>query len=219
MNPLTLELARRGCHIYQQNSPQCLLVQPLGRHDQDSLADETKAIAAGTSLPFALTAFDIEDWQRDLMPWDNPVNGAAATLRFLLDDLLPFLANRFGNLPVVLGGYSLAGLFSLWAARETNGFMGVAAASPSVWIQGWPDYTAAHPMQASQVYLSLGQREEHTRNRSFAQVGDRIRSEFALLQQQIGDSACVLEWNPGGHFADCNHRLAKAFIWNLNRLK
>ena len=39
-----------------------------------------------------------------------------------------------------IGGYSLAGLFSLWAAYQTDVFSGFAAASPSVWFPGFIEY-------------------------------------------------------------------------------
>lgn len=217
MNMEILEIAGRRCHLCQHGNPQCLLVQPLGGHEQETLAAEAEAVAAEASVPFGLASFEISDWQRELMPWGyQGREGARETLRYILEELLPALTLRFGKLPVVIGGYSLAGLFALWAACETNDFIGVAAASPSVWIAGWPEYAETHPIQARQVYLSLGKREEHTRNREFAQVGNRIRGEYALLQQQLGESQCTLEWNPGGHFADNERRLARAFSWNLN---
>ena len=225
--PSEMTIAGRACHVVEQAGAQCLLVQPLGVHETDTLPNEIEEIAAASSMPFAMAAFEIVDWERDLMPWGDPAvskrpeagTGAVDTLQYLLDGLLPWLKERYGELPVVLGGYSLAGLFSLWSARETNAFTGIAAASPSVWIQGWPEYAASHPLQARQVYLSLGEREEKTRNRAIAQVGERIRNEHALLERQLGESNCTLEWNPGGHFVDCERRLARAFIWNLQKLE
>jgi len=220
-----ITIAKCACHLVEQDAPQCLLVQPLGTHENDTLPDEMAEIATASPMPFAMAAFEIADWERDLMPWGDPAvskrpeagTGAVGTLQYLLDGLLPWLKERYGELPVVLGGYSLAGLFSLWASRETNAFTGIAAASPSVWIQGWPEYADSHPLQARQVYLSLGEREEKTRNRAIAQIGERIRNEHALAERQLGESNCALEWNPGGHFADCERRLARAFIWNLQR--
>lgn len=225
--PSEMTIAGRACHVVEQAGPQCLLVQPLGVHETDTLPNEIEEIAAASSMPFAMAAFEIVDWERDLMPWGDPAvskrpeagTGAVDTLQYLLDGLLPWLKERYGELPVVLGGYSLAGLFSLWSARENNAFTGIAAASPSVWIQGWPEYAASHPLQARQVYLSLGEHEEKTRNRAIAQVGERIRNEHALLERQLGESNCTLEWNPGGHFVDCERRLARAFIWNLRKLE
>lgn len=220
MNLDMVDIGGRCCHLWYQEAPQCLLIQALGEHEKENLAAEVEAMAAKGTVPFALAAVEIADWRRELMPWGNPegCNEAMKTLRFLQVELLPQLESRWGKRPAILGGYSLAGLFALWAARETDLFTGVAAASPSVWLEGWPDYTAAHPMRARQVYLSLGEREEHTRNRVFAQVGERIRNENAQLRGQLGDGNCVLEWNAGGHFVDCEHRLARAFSWNLKRL-
>ena len=223
----TLQIAGRDCRIYEQESPLCLLVQPLGVHEQETLDDKVQSIAAKTSIPFALVAFEISDWERDLMPWSDPTVSkrtdaecrADETLRYIIQELLPWMKGRFGDMPIILGGYSLAGLFSLWAARESNAFAGVAAASPSVWIRNWQDYAEKHPMQARQVFLSLGEREEKSRNRAIARVGERIRAEHAMLQRELGEENCTLEWNPGGHFVDCDSRVARAFIWNIKRLK
>ena len=220
-----LDIAGRRCRIYAQDGSRCLLVQPLGEHEQETLALEAEYIASNAMIPFALAAFEIGDWERDLMPWGDPAvskrpeagSGAADTLGYLLEELLVWLKGPYGGLPVVLGGYSLAGLFSLWAARETHIFTGIAAASPSVWIQGWPEYAESHPCNAKQVYLSLGEREEKTRNRAIAQVGQRIRNEYALLKRQLGGENCILEWNAGGHFVDSHLRTARAFIWNLGK--
>ena len=93
----TLDIAGRRCHLYGQNATQCLLVQPLGLHEQETLERETEAISADTPTPFMLTAFEIADWECDLMPWNDPAvskrpgtgDGAANTLQYLLDYLLP----------------------------------------------------------------------------------------------------------------------------------
>ena len=121
-------------------------------------------------------------------------------------------------LPVILGGYSLGGLFSLWAACQSDRFAAVAAGSPSLWAGDWPQYAATHPMQARRVYLSLGDREERSRNKTMARVGDRIRAEYSRLQQQLGPENTTLVWEQGGHFADPAARMARAFVWCLKQL-
>ena len=110
-----------------------------------------------------------------------------------------------------MGGYSLAGLFALWAATQNDALYGVAAASPSVWFPGWQEHEAARPIQTQRVYLSLGDREEHTKNQTMASVGDNIRALHSALTQRGKD--CKLEWNAGGHFKDADLRTAKAFAW------
>ena len=132
--------------------------------------------------------------------------------------LLPWLASRYGARPCVLGGYSLGGLFALWASCHTSAFVAVAAASPSVWIDGWTEFAEAHAVQAVKVYLSLGDREEHCKNVRMARVGDCIRRQKVLLAAALGSENTVLEWNPGNHFHDEPQRMAKAFAWCLERM-
>ena len=110
-----------------------------------------------------------------------------------------------------MGGYSLAGLFALWAATQNDALYGVAAASPSVWFPGWQEHEAARPIQTQRVYLSLGDREEHTKNQTMASVSDNIRALHTALTRR--GTACTLEWNAGGHFKDADLRTARAFVW------
>jgi predicted alpha/beta superfamily hydrolase len=151
---------------------------------------------------------------------DAPFGGMAReTLDMLEADVLPEIRRRLDregvspDLPVCVGGYSLAGLFALWAAHETDAFFGVAAASPSMWFPGFADYMQAHEIRAKRVYLSLGDREERTRNSVMATVGTRIREAYELLRSRGTD--CALEWNPGNHFKDPDLRTARAFLWLL----
>ena len=65
------------------------------------------------------------------------------------------------------------------------------------------------------MYLSLGDREERTRNPVLSTVGDRIREAYELLRDTGTD--CVLEWNRGNHFKEPDLRTAKAFAWLINR--
>ena len=79
---------------------------------------------------------------------------AADTLRFLTEQVIPTLKQQFRlpeNVKIILGGYSLAGLFALWASTQTDLFYGVAAASPSVWFLGWMEFEQQHPIQAQHV--------------------------------------------------------------------
>ena len=69
----------------------------------------------------------------------------------MLLSLFPALRERFGDLPAVIGGYSLGGLFSLWAAAQTDSFRAVAAASPSVWIRNWQAFSEQHALLQQQL--------------------------------------------------------------------
>ena len=210
----------RSVLLYRCNAPQILFLQPVDSHDTALLERQLDAMR-DCALPFALAAFSIADWNRELSPWEAPPvfgrepfgGGAEETLRFLTDRLLPALFTRLSLpecTPLCLGGYSLAGLFALWTATRTDRFSGIAAASPSVWFPGWLDYAKAQPLRASRVYLSLGDREERARNPVMATVGASIREQYELLRP---DHIVTLEWNPGNHFQDSEKRSARAFCW------
>ena len=73
------------------------------------------------------------------------------------------------------------------------------------------EFEQQHPIQAQHIYLSLGDKEEYTKNAVMAVVGDNIRTLHSRLAERSTD--CTLEWNGGGHFKDADLRTAKAFRW------
>ena len=68
-----------------------------------------------------------------------------------------------------------------------------------------------HTIKAQHIYLSLGDKEERTKNTIMAAVGDNIRTRHSRLTERVAD--CTLEWNNGGHFKDADLRTARAFRW------
>lgn len=91
-----------------------------------------------------------------------------------------------------------------------------AAASPSMWFPGFVDYMKENTIQCSNIYLSLGDKEEKTRNVVMAKVGDCIRDMHGWLKEQ--GINCILEWNAGGHFREPELRTARSFAWLLEQL-
>ena len=221
-----LNIEGRICRLFGSDRPGCILIQPSARHENATLEDEAQKLAELSPVPFVLATVELEDWMLDLMPWPDanisrePEAGKHGqdTLQYILLSLVPELQPRFGPLPVDLGGYSLGGLFALWASAQTDCFKAIAAASPSVWIKDWIPFARKHSPLADAVYLSLGDQEEHVRNQAIARVGDNLRAQFTLLQEQLGAPKCTLVWEQGGHFNDNEGRLARAFAWCLNQL-
>ena len=174
-----------------------------------------------TPRPFRMAAFTVEDWNRDLSPWPAPAvfgkqafaGRAADTLRWLQEVCIP----RAEKEPVsrrMIGGYSLAGLFSLWAFYETGLFRGAASCSGSLWFPGFAEYAQSKSApRGSALYLSLGDREPRARNQTMAQVGDRTQALYALALRQ-GLSASFA-WENGGHFQEPEARMARGFAWLL----
>ena len=73
------------------------------------------------------------------------------------------------------------------------------------------EFEQQRPIQTQRVYLSLGDKEENTKNAVMATVGDNIRPLHSRLIERSAD--CTLEWNSGGHFKDADLHTAKAFQW------
>ena len=194
-----------------------VLIQMVDDHDLEGMESEVAEIRKLTAEKFYLIAVKVRNWNTDLSPWKAPAvfskeefgAGAADTL----DEVLKLCTDR--DKRHIIGGYSLAGLFALWTAYQTDVFAAVAAASPSVWFPGFAGYMKERRPQTGSVYLSLGDKEEKTRNPMMAAVGVRIREAHELLKGQ--GIKTVLEWNPGNHFRDADIRTAKAFAWAMRK--
>ncbi len=188
-----------------------VLIQLVDGHDLLFLENEVKTVQELTGENICLWALKVDSWNQDLSPWKAPAvfgdepfgDGAEKTLSRVLN----LISDR--EKTYYIGGYSLAGLFSLWAAYQTEVFAGVAAASPSVWFPGFLDYMKEHKIKTRKVYLSLGDRESGTKNSVMAAVGDRIQKGYELLKDRSVN--CILEWNQGNHFKEPDIRTAKAF--------
>ena len=228
MTAKQVQIGDRPCRIYGEAHTEYLLLQMTGEHELQSMDHEVTAIAQGSAHSFLFAAVPVKSWNDELSPWEAPAvwgkesfgGKAADTLRFLTEQAIPTLKKQFAlpeNVRIILGGYSLAGLFALWASTQTALFSGVAAASPSVWFPGWMEFEQQHPIQAQCIYLSLGDREEHTKNTVMATVGDNIRTLHSRLAERGAD--CILEWNSGGHFKDADLRTAKAFGWVMEDMR
>ncbi len=221
-----LTIGGRKCRLFGADNPGFILVQPSARHENATLESEVRQIAALSKAPFVLSAIELEDWVVDLMPWPDgnisrdPEAGKHGrdTLGYILMDLVPELKGRYGSLPVILGGYSLGGLFAIWASMQSGCFKAVAAASPSVWIHDWIPFARRHAPMADCVYLSLGDKEEHVKNQAIARVGDNLRAQYGLLREQLGPERCTLVREDGNHFTDNDGRTARAFAWCMDRL-
>ena len=223
MTAQIMQIGNRPCRIYGEAHAEYLLLQMTGEHELQSIDSEVAAIAQ-SAHQFLFAAIPVENWNDALSPWEAPAvwgkesfgGNAADTLRFLTEQVIPTLKQQFRlpeDIKIILGGYSLAGLFALWASTQANLFYGVAVASPSVWFPGWMEFEQRHPIQAQRIYLSLGDREERTRNATLAVVGDNIRTLHSQLIARGAD--CTFEWNSGGHFKDTDLRTAKAFQWGM----
>ena len=218
----------KKCILYLNEDTEYILIQPVDENDISVLDNEVKHIEENTDRNFSLVAFKIEDWNSELTPWEMPLlrgkgnfgDGATRTLEFIKNDLIPALSEciNTGNngIKYILGGYSLAGLFSLWSGYQTDIFEGIAAVSPSVWYKKWIEYVETEKTLSEKIYLSLGDTEEKTKHQILSKIGDNIRKQHEILENS-GNVKTVLEWNEGNHFQNPDIRTAKGFLWVMNK--
>ena len=200
-------------------SSDLVLIQPVDEHDLSFVDNEIKEIRRLTNdKDFLLIAFKVNNWNKDLSPYKAKAvfgkedfgDGASNTLKEILSECHDL------NKTYIIGGYSLAALFAIWASYNTNIFKGVAASSPSIWFPNFINYMENNVIKTNNVYLSLGDQEEKTKNPIMSKVGICIKEAYELLKDNIIN--CFLEYNKGNHFIDADIRTAKAFAWIINQI-
>lgn len=202
---------------YGNSNANTVLIQPVDDHDMSYIENETEAIKALSDTDFKLIAVKVNNWNNDLSPWKAPAvfgnEDFGGNASEMLAEIIKLTKEK--NKTYFIGGYSLAGLFALWASYQTDRFSGVAAASPSIWFPDFIEYMENHEIQVSNVYLSLGDREEKTKNPIMSTVGKCIREACEHLHETGVDT--TLEWNPGNHFKEPDIRTAKGFAWVIRK--
>lgn len=178
--------------------------------------------------PFTLVTIGGLDWNRELSPWpcdaitatSEPFAGRAADfLDELTHEIIPSVEAHFAAPPRrrAIAGYSLAGLFALWACCKTNLFSRAASVSGSLWFPGFAEHLDENLPQGALdvVYLSLGKKEHKTPNRMMREVlADTKRCEQILHDRS---AKTFFERNPGNHFSEPALRSAKGIAWMLSQ--
>lgn len=196
--------------LVPEAEPETLIVLPADENEANGL------VAWQEERRAALLVIEGLDWNRDLSPWPAPpafpkgenfAGEGGRLLAALTEHLLPEAEARLpAGLTRCIAGYSLAGLFALWAAAETGAFSRAASMSGSLWFPGAEtiaDRLAAR--RPERVYLSLGEKEERTRNPALQTVGERTRGLAAALER--AGVPVTLRFHPGGHFQDVGERI------------
>ena len=177
---------------------------------------------------FTFVAISGLAWHHDMTPWEMlPVTegappctgGADEYLRFLTQEIVPTVESALQDAPCWRGlaGYSLAGLFAIYAAYQTPAFSRIASMSGSLWFSGFQEYVSTHEMAGdiTHAYLSLGDRESRTGNPYMRTVRERTEEIAALYVQKGIDTTFQL--NPGNHFKNVFWRTAAGIAWILDR--
>ena len=183
---------------------------------------------ASGCLPFTLVAISDLDWNHDMVPWDSPpafknaepcTGGADDYLRLLTEEIISTAEKEIGGVPCWRGiaGYSLAGLFALYAIYRTALFSRVGSMSGSLWFLGMKEYLFSHEpkRQPDHIYFSLGDKENKTRNPILRSVRQNTEEIQAFYQDKGIDT--VFQLNPGNHYDHAAERTAAGIAWLLRR--
>ncbi len=187
--------------------------------------DEARALA----LPdFTMAEISGANWDDDLTPWPSPPRrkGSAAFggkadayLAELVGTILPRVRAGLPAEPAytVIAGYSLGGLFAVYAALR-GGFDAAVSSSGSLWYPDFADFAEKTPLppELKAVYLSLGDAEPRTRHPLMKTVGESTERVCKTLRDR--GLPVIFEWNEGNHFRDPELRTAKGLRWALQRL-
>ena len=192
----------------------------------------------------SLVSVSVDLWEENFSPWCAPRvfakgpnfgDGAQKTLDALINQVVPWAESELTDPPAyrVLVGYSLAGLFSLWAGVSQSGtpqqiargcqpddtptptFQRIGAVSGSFWFPGLLDYVDQQlrggAVGLTHAYLSLGDREARTPNPQIMHV--RENAEFLASKLEKAGIASTFELNRGNHFQNVEGRMQKALDW------
>ena len=117
----------------------------------------------------SLVTVGVDLWEQNFSPWCAPrvfakgpnfSNGAQKTLDTLIDQIIPWAESKLTEPPAyrVLIGYSLAGLFSLWAGVSQSGTSQQAACSCQPGAHAAPQFSAAAASQPDDAPIATFQR-------------------------------------------------------------
>lgn len=192
----------------------------------------------------------VDLWEENFSPWCAPRvfakgpnfgDGAQKMLDTLINQVIPWTESELTDPPTyrVLVGYSLAGLFSLWAGvsqQVARGcqpddvssqpgaprvdapvatFQRIGAVSGSFWFPGLLDYVDQQlnggAVGLTHAYLSLGDREARTPNPQIMHV--RENAELLASRLENAGITSMFELNRGNHFQNVEGRMQKALDW------
>lgn len=167
--------------------------------------------------PLTLAEFGEIDWDRDYSPWEAELDsgrkfsGGADRLLPFLPEFTAELEQRFGGFSgVYLCGYSLGGLFALYAAAlsEPGVISGAASCSGSMWFPGWTEFLKNHPLHGK-IYLSLGGKEKNSPDPLMASVENKT-NEVKRIAERTAQVTYVHE--AGGHFSRIPQRICRGIM-------
>lgn len=193
---------------------------------QNSGLNIKKEIEKITDKDFSLLTIYVSDWNNDLSPYTaSSIFKGTSDFKGNADSFLDYVLKLIKKVvleanikPIfkVLVGYSMAGLFAVYALFKTNEFLKVGSVSGSLWYPHFTEFIENNEVLQgiSTFYMSLGDKEKKTSNKIMSQVETNSLIVFERIKPQFNNSK--FEFNPGNHFKDEDLRIAKCIAYLLN---
>ena len=243
-NPVARKTTISGLFVHTQMSsvagaPVVYLLGDVADHSPVQVPEGVSLVNIGVDL-----------WEENFSPWCAPRvfakgpnfgDGAQKTLDILINQVVLWAESDLTEPPAyrALVGYSLAGLFSLWAGvspqlsdaaapqvargvargsqldAPATTFQRIGAVSGSFWFPDLLDYVdqqlSGGVVGLTHAYLSLGDREARTPNPQIMHV--RENAELLASKLQNAGITSTFELNRGNHFQNVEGRMQKALDW------
>ena len=179
---------------------------------------------------FILVAISNLDWNNEMTPWlakkinkngEDFLGKADEYMQILLKAIIPEIKKYIEeNLKVkiknyTIAGYSLAGLFAIYASYKTNIFSRIVSASGSLWFPKFINFVKENKISSNveKIYFSLGNKESKVKNNVLQTVGENTKEIERIYKSQ--GLKTIYEENEGNHFKDATLRMAKGIKWIL----
>ena len=220
-NGQTMEAKVLGEKLLEGKPSNPLLILHCFSQEEEAVV---KLLKGQAYFSFPLLCINNLEWQKDMCPWDSPalintekdfIGGADEYLSLLEKEIIPKAVEILGEEPCyyALAGYSLAGLFALYAGYRSTLFSRIASVSGSLWYPGFVSFAKEKKIlgKVERLYLSLGTEEAKTKHAILSTIERKTRE---LVEHYQSSGYCVnFELNPGNHFCEVEQRFEKAIRW------
>lgn len=197
-------------------------------HDLQGYGRQVLPLLESMNAPeFNLVTITIPDalWSHILAPWNTPDNypsyvactgGAPEYLKALVETIIPQCEALLEPCSYrAIAGYSLAGLFAIYAMCEVPMFERVVSASGSLWFPGFDDWFMKHlPLHLPECVYFSSSIEEYNTNNPFLSPVKKTTEKIRAWLDGHGVVTTFVE-NPGNHYQDAIPRTADGIYWML----
>lgn len=227
MRPVRKLIENRQVSVYPcsvENAP--VVYSPMYAENGKPLLDCCEKLGCP---PFHLVTISELEWNSDLSPWEAPsavtendgFSGNADKFTELIrESIIPFAESVTGTPSHrIIAGYSMAGLYAVYAPFVTDVFSASVCASGSVWYEGFVEFAENNGFirRPDSIYFSLGDMESRTKNPVLSRSESRMDRLYHYFSE-LGIPA-VFEMNRGNHHKNAVLRLAKGISWTAEQYR